>query len=48
MAPATPGDGMPSADSGGAPGVLEAQVREVFGRVVYSHKTHEKCADLAQ
>lgn len=39
---------MPSADSGGAPGVLEAQVREVFGRVVYSHKTHEKCADLAQ
>jgi hypothetical protein len=29
------------------PGVdaLEAQIRECFGRVVYSTKTHEKCAD---
>lgn len=26
--------------------LLEAQVRECFGRVVYSHKTHEKCADI--
>lgn len=26
--------------------VLEGQVRECFGRVVYSHKTHEKCADI--
>lgn len=26
--------------------VLEAQIRECFGRVVYTHKTHEKCADL--
>jgi len=26
--------------------VLEAQLRECFGRVVYSHKTHEKCADI--
>ncbi len=26
--------------------ILEAQLRECFGRVVYSHKTHEKCADL--
>ena len=26
---------------------LEAQVRECFGRVVYSTKTHEKCADLS-
>lgn len=26
---------------------LEAQIRECFGRVVYSHKTHEKCADRA-
>ena len=26
--------------------VLEGQLRECFGRVVYSHKTHEKCADL--
>jgi SMODS and SLOG-associating 2TM effector domain family 4 len=27
-------------------GILEAQLRECFGRVVYSHKTHEKCADI--
>jgi hypothetical protein len=26
--------------------VLEAQIRECFGRVVYSHKTQEKCADI--
>ena len=26
--------------------MLEAQIRECFGRVVYTHKTHEKCADL--
>jgi len=26
--------------------ILEAQIRECFARVVYSHKTHEKCADL--
>ena len=26
---------------------FEAQLRECFGRVVYSHKTHEKCADQA-
>jgi hypothetical protein len=26
--------------------VLEAQLRECFGRVVYSHKTHEKSADI--
>ena len=26
--------------------VLEAQIRECFGRVVWSHKIHEKCADL--
>ena len=25
---------------------LETQIRECFGRVVYSTKTHEKCADL--
>lgn len=25
---------------------LESQIRECFGRVAYSHKTHEKCADL--
>lgn len=27
-------------------GALEGQVRECFGRVVYSHKTHEKQADI--
>lgn len=26
--------------------LLEAQIRECFGRVTYSHKTHEKCADI--
>lgn len=26
--------------------ILEGQLRECYGRVVYSHKTHEKCADL--
>jgi len=26
--------------------VLESQLRECYGRVVYAHKTHEKCADL--
>ncbi|WP_394557876.1 SLATT domain-containing protein [Priestia aryabhattai] len=25
---------------------LEAQIRECYGRVVYTHKTQEKCADL--
>lgn len=25
---------------------LEDQIRECYGRVVYSHKTHEKCADI--
>ena len=26
--------------------ILEDQLRECYGRVVYSHKTHEKCADI--
>lgn len=26
--------------------ILEDQLRECFGRVVYTHKTHEKCADI--
>ena len=26
--------------------ILEGQIREFYGRVVYTHKTHEKCADL--
>jgi len=25
---------------------LESQIRECYGRVVYSHKTHEKCSDI--
>jgi len=25
---------------------LEAQLRQCFGRVAYTHKTHEKCADI--
>lgn len=26
--------------------ILEGQLRDCYGRVVYSHKTHEKCADM--
>lgn len=26
--------------------ILEDQLRECFGRIVYTHKTHEKCADI--
>lgn len=26
--------------------MLEGQLRECYGRVAYSHKTHEKCADI--
>ena len=26
--------------------VLESQIRECYSRVVYSHKVHEKCADI--
>ncbi len=26
--------------------ILESQIRECFGRVIYSHKTHEKCCDI--
>lgn len=26
--------------------VIESQIRECYGRVAYSHKTHEKCADI--
>lgn len=26
--------------------ILEGQLRESYARVVYSHKTHEKCADM--
>lgn len=33
-------------DSSSSRSVLEGQLRECFGRVVYSHKTHEKCADI--
>lgn len=33
-------------DTPGSRAILEGQLRECFGRVVYSHKTHEKCADI--
>lgn len=36
----------PREESPKARRVLEAQLRECYGRVVYSHKTHEKCADI--
>lgn len=26
--------------------ILEAQLRENYGKIVYSHKTQEKCADI--
>jgi len=26
--------------------ILEGQIREIFGRLVYTHKVHEKCADI--
>jgi hypothetical protein len=26
--------------------VLESQIRECYGRVVWTHKTHEKCAAI--
>lgn len=26
--------------------ILESQIREIYGRVIYTHKTHEKCADV--
>lgn len=26
--------------------IIEGQLRECYGRVVYSHKTHERCADI--
>lgn len=26
--------------------MIESQIREIYGRVIYTHKTHEKCADL--
>lgn len=26
--------------------LIESQVREIYGRVIYTHKTHEKCADV--
>ncbi len=28
--------------------LLEAQLRENYGKIVYSHKTQEKCADLLE
>lgn len=33
-------------DENGQMPVLESQIRECYGRVVYSHVVHEKCADI--
>ena len=33
-------------DTADARAILEDQLRECYGRVVYTHKTHEKCADI--
>ena len=33
-------------DSSQSRNIFEGQLRECYGRVVYSHKTHEKCADI--
>ncbi len=33
-------------DTADSRAILEGQLRDCFGRVVYSHKTHEKCADI--
>lgn len=33
-------------EPGNTRSLIEAQLRECYGRVVYSHKTHEKCADI--
>lgn len=26
--------------------LIESQIREIYGRVIYTHKTHEKCTDV--
>ena len=38
--------GSPSQNSQNGFKILEGQLRECYGRVVYSHKTHEKCSDI--
>lgn len=35
-------------DDSNARRILEGQLRECYGRTVYSHKTHEKCSDILQ
>ena len=37
----------PAVPDNGPLDVIESQLRECFGRAVYSHKTHEKAADMA-
>lgn len=41
MEASSPAEGQPDSVR-----ILEGQLRESYGRVVYSHKTHEKCADI--
>jgi len=33
-------------DSPESRNIIEGQIRECYGKVVYSHKTHEKCVDI--
>lgn len=33
-------------DTPASRGLIESQLRECYGRATYSHKTHEKCADI--
>jgi len=28
--------------------LIEDQIREIYGRVIYTHKTHEVCADILE
>lgn len=42
----TPADPMATAAPHTPETILLTQVRDCFGRIVYSHKTHEKCADI--
>lgn len=35
-----------SSENNEAKRILEGQLRECYGRVVYSHKTHEKCVEV--
>ena len=40
------GTSFPSYQNMDSRDLIESQIRDCFGRVVYSHKTHEKCGDI--